>query len=71
MRYILVLFYALVCNVLSAETLPQIKVGVLQYGTINWELSHIKSQQLDTQNEVSIDRHSNGKQKCSGHCITK
>ena len=54
MRYILVLFYALVCNVLSAETLPQIKVGVLQYGTINWELSHIKSQQLDTQNGFQL-----------------
>lgn len=54
MRYILVLFYALVCNVLSAETLPQIKVGVLQYGTINWELSHIKSQQLDKQNGFQL-----------------
>lgn len=54
MRYTLVLFYALVCNVLSAETLPQIKVGVLQYGTINWELSHIKSQQLDTQNGFQL-----------------
>lgn len=54
MRYILVLIYLLMCSFVKAESLPEIKVGVLQYGTINWELSHIKSQQLDIQNGFQL-----------------
>ena len=46
----------LICTTLQAtETLPQLKVGVLNFGTVNWELETIKRQKLDTANNIAVE----------------
>lgn len=42
---------------LSASTLPIIKVGVLKYGTINWEMDTIIHHQLDLKRGFRIEVH--------------
>ena len=54
MRDILVLFYIFVFSLANAETLTEIKVGALQYSTINWELSHLKALELDRQHGFQL-----------------
>ncbi len=39
---------------LNAESLPEIKIGVLQFGTVNWELDVIREHKLDEAQGVRI-----------------
>ena len=39
----------------AVESLPEIRVGVLNFGTVNWELETIKRQQLDVANNIVIN----------------
>ncbi len=43
-------------NILLADkNLPVVRVGVLNFGTVNWELELIKRQQLDRLNSINIE----------------
>ena len=48
-RFYLALFLSMcICkSVLSNGELPAVKVGVLQFGTVNWELATVENHQLD------------------------
>lgn len=50
LRFIFLIFLCVTCIKVSATTnadRPEIRVGVLKYGTVNWEISIIKHYQLD------------------------
>lgn len=44
----------IVSSCVQAEELPELKVGVLKFGTINWEMSVIKEQQRDINNGFNL-----------------
>lgn len=52
MRIICLCIIALMA--LPVAALPQIKVGVLKFGTLNWEMNVIKHHQLDKQNGFEL-----------------
>jgi NitT/TauT family transport system substrate-binding protein len=49
-RLLLLIFLSITCIKVNADTnteLPEVRVGVLKYGTVNWEIAVIKHYQLD------------------------
>ena len=52
------IFFFLSPQLTAQEGLPQLKVTVIAWGTVNWELQHIKLTQLDQKNgyDLVIDR---------------
>ena len=55
-KYVLFIpLIALSANLHATEPLSNIRVGVLNFGTVNWELETIKRQKLDMANQISID----------------
>ena len=49
------LFFLLPCLLFSGVSAEKIKVGSLQYGSVNWELKLIKDLGLDEQNGFSLE----------------
>ena len=39
----------------AADDLPVVRVGVLKFGTVNWELEVIKKRNLDIANDFKIE----------------
>lgn len=50
-----VIFMALGFGPVIAQDAPVVKVGVLSYGTVNWELDTIKSNGLDAANGINLE----------------
>ncbi len=50
--FVLLLVYCLSASVISAET---VRVGVLKFGTVNWELEVIKRNKLDEAEGINIE----------------
>ena len=42
-------------EVLNAEDLRKLRIGSLQYGSVNWELKLIKELQLDNKNNFDLE----------------
>ena len=54
-KYILlILFLISKFNLILAAELPVVKIGVLQYGSVNWELDLIKKLELDKNNNINV-----------------
>ncbi|MFL2678877.1 MAG: ABC transporter substrate-binding protein [Alphaproteobacteria bacterium] len=49
------IFFLLLCLLFSGVSAEKIKVGSLQYGSVNWELKLIKDLGLDEQNGFSLE----------------
>ena len=49
--------FALPVNANTVDQLPVLKVGVLQFGTINWEMDTIAHHGLDSANGFSLEVH--------------
>ena len=47
--------FIFVSGELFADNHPKIKIGSLQYGSVNWELNLIKSLELDKSNNVEVE----------------
>ena len=56
--FLLSILFALSPPVAAQQALPTLKVTVIAWGTVNWELQHIKQTQLDHKNgyDLVIDR---------------
>ena len=50
----LTMLLAMVCCAFSVHALPEIKVGVLKFGTANWEINVIKHHQLDKKYQFDL-----------------
>ncbi len=50
----LTMLLAMVCCAFSVHALPEIKVGVLKFGTANWEIDVIKHHQLDKKYQFDL-----------------
>lgn len=42
-------------SITSAQDLPTVKVGILSYGTINWEIDTIKHHQFDKKHGINVE----------------
>lgn len=47
--------FAAIANMGSAEDMPSLRVAVLEFGTVNWEMDTIQHHGLDEENGLSID----------------
>lgn len=56
-RLLLLIFLCIICIKVNADTyaeMPEVRVGVLKYGTVNWEMAVIKHYQLDKKNNFNL-----------------
>ncbi|MGH1461760.1 MAG: ABC transporter substrate-binding protein [Neptuniibacter sp.] len=54
LRKSFVYLWLLLCITANAHAIPELKVTVLQSGTVNWELEHLKKQGYDEQNGFKL-----------------
>ena len=55
-RILISIFYLFIINIYASENLvKKLKVGVLAYGTVNWELDVIKHNNLDKKNGFELE----------------
>lgn len=53
--YSLLLFFIFLCSIESALANNPIRIGILKFGTVSWELDVIKHRQLDKAEEINIE----------------
>ena len=68
MSYLIKIFYLLIF-LINKPHANELKIAVLKYGSVNWELDVLYHHKLDEKFDLNIKKDSGYEQRCCSHSI--